>query len=302
MSVEYRLKGHEKFPLREGWIGKGLESLCKDPRLFSGKKAADELGVGSNMVKAIRYWLRVFGLITDHRGIALTELGKVILERDPDLEQMFTLWLLHMQIADCAQQATTWYLFFHHNRMSTFQKEDLFEVLKKELLAYAQIDSFTEGSLKDDIDVLLGMYGRSQKDDDPEDKVLSPFSRLGLLRKGEQGFEKQIPRLRDMDERLLLLKLYRLFEKQNGEGSVNMETITRWAEEVFYLPKLYVHQMLEKLEHRGLIALNRTAGLDTIYLPEPMDAGRLKEQELAMLREVYTSSCVYPRTSSSRNS
>ena len=31
-----RLKGHEKFHLREGWITKGLYGVSKNPKVFTG--------------------------------------------------------------------------------------------------------------------------------------------------------------------------------------------------------------------------------------------------------------------------
>ena len=48
-----RLKGHEKFHLREGWITKGLYGVDKNPKVFTGNEGTDQLGVGTNMVKSI---------------------------------------------------------------------------------------------------------------------------------------------------------------------------------------------------------------------------------------------------------
>lgn len=47
----FRLKGHEKFQLREGWITKGLYSVSKNPKIFTGNNGTDQLGVGNNMCK-----------------------------------------------------------------------------------------------------------------------------------------------------------------------------------------------------------------------------------------------------------
>ena len=38
-----RLKGHEKFHLREGWIAKGLYGVSANPRVFSGSDGTDQL-------------------------------------------------------------------------------------------------------------------------------------------------------------------------------------------------------------------------------------------------------------------
>ena len=53
-----KLKGHETFALREGWLNKGLAKVDANPKVFSENYGADALGVGSNMAKAIRYWLK----------------------------------------------------------------------------------------------------------------------------------------------------------------------------------------------------------------------------------------------------
>ena len=55
---DYRLKGHESFTLREGWLTKGLNAVHENPRVFSENSGADALGVGTNMAKSIRYWMR----------------------------------------------------------------------------------------------------------------------------------------------------------------------------------------------------------------------------------------------------
>ena len=52
---KYRFKGHESFILREGWLNKGLFEIEKDAKVFSENYGADELGVGPNMAKSIRY-------------------------------------------------------------------------------------------------------------------------------------------------------------------------------------------------------------------------------------------------------
>ena len=52
-----RLKGHEKFHLREGWIAKGLYGVSKNAKVFTGNEGTDQLGVGTNMVKSIKYWM-----------------------------------------------------------------------------------------------------------------------------------------------------------------------------------------------------------------------------------------------------
>ena len=183
--VAIRLKGHEKFHLREGWIAKGLYGVSKNAKVFTGNEGTDQLGVGANMVKSIKYWMLAMGLIGEEQrnGAELTEFGKIILKYDAFLEDDLSLWLLHSHIAKNAFRSTVWYLFFNKCQVDEFTKEELFVVLKKELIAYAETDTFPESSLRDDIDVMLNMYSKDIVSDDPEDKNKCPLAGLKLIKK-----------------------------------------------------------------------------------------------------------------------
>ena len=41
---KYRLKGHESFILRDGWLTKGIQAVEKDNGVFSKNSGADALG------------------------------------------------------------------------------------------------------------------------------------------------------------------------------------------------------------------------------------------------------------------
>jgi hypothetical protein len=64
---------HESFHPRYGWLKKGIDGAATDPEIFSREDAVVELGVGKNMVRAIRYWGLASKLLTlarndDDRG------------------------------------------------------------------------------------------------------------------------------------------------------------------------------------------------------------------------------------------
>lgn len=159
-----KLKGHEKFPLREGWLNKGIRGVQNNAKVFTGNDGPDILGVGTNMVKSIRYWMQSFMLIEENpkEGVVLSGIGKLIEQYDLYLEDYFSLWILHSCIAKNDDRATVWYLFFNKCAAEEFKKDELFDVLKKELIVYAGTDSFPDSSLKDDIDVLLNMYSKAE--------------------------------------------------------------------------------------------------------------------------------------------
>ncbi len=54
---------HETFHPRFGWLKKGFDAAKKNPDIFSQDDAPVRLGVGKNMVRAIRYWSSAFKII-----------------------------------------------------------------------------------------------------------------------------------------------------------------------------------------------------------------------------------------------
>ena len=74
-----KYSGHESFSIRKDWLAKGIrkfESLKKDELT-----SMDELGIGKNMVKSLRYWLKVTGITIDDpkkKEFKLSELGEAI--------------------------------------------------------------------------------------------------------------------------------------------------------------------------------------------------------------------------------
>ena len=82
MAMKFR--AHDTFFIRKGWLSKGMERIVEKPDLFVDKdeNPMDILGIGSNMVKALRYWLQTVGLTQEpskgKRVQTLTELGELI--------------------------------------------------------------------------------------------------------------------------------------------------------------------------------------------------------------------------------
>lgn len=259
-----RLKGHEKFHLREGWIAKGLYGVSANPRVFSGSDGTDQLGVGTNMVKSIKYWMLAMGLIKEGQknGAELTDLGKMILKYDPFLEDDLSLWLLHSYISKNNFRSTVWYLFFNKCQAEEFTKEELYTVLRKELISYAETDSFPESSLKDDIDVLLNMYSKDTKNDDPEDKNKCPLASLKLIKKEGDVYYRQQPDMRHFRDEIILYELGNIFEE---ESSIGIDYVAELAANIYHLSRVAINTILDRLDNAGYITVNRTAGLDEIY-------------------------------------
>src|SRR5438552_2795838 len=74
-SISTSFSGHETFVLRYGWLKKGFDAAVKNPSVFTAEDAVVDLGVGKNMVRAIRHWGLACGVLREEpktRGLRLT--------------------------------------------------------------------------------------------------------------------------------------------------------------------------------------------------------------------------------------
>lgn len=265
-----RLKGHETFILREGWLTKGLVAVRENPKLFFYHAGADELGVGTNMARAIRYFLREGGLIEEEgrEGADLTQVGNIITEYDRYLESDFSLWLFHCNLVKNAPRATSWHVFFNLLESREFGREDLFTEMKQKMMHYSGLTDISDRSLADDCMVLINMYCRQkEKDLDPEDKKVSPFAHLGLVRKSVSQYKKTQPDLNTLDPLILLYLIQNHFIEYSTD-SISIDDLLSKENlpgKVLNLTRVSVNQFLDELEDMGYIAVNRTAGLDMVY-------------------------------------
>ncbi len=98
-----KFRAHDTFFIRKGWLSKGMRGVSKKPDVFIShdENPMDVLGIGANMVKALRYWLQVVGLTEEpskgKRIQRFTDLGEIIYQHDTYIEELGTL-CLHLQI------------------------------------------------------------------------------------------------------------------------------------------------------------------------------------------------------------
>jgi hypothetical protein len=104
--MNYKFSGHETFPCRYAWLPKAYRLLCHDRDGFADEERAMVLlGVGKNMVRAIRFWVQATAIAQSSKsgGYVLTDFGEAILDPetgfDPFLEDRLTLWLIHWKLS-----------------------------------------------------------------------------------------------------------------------------------------------------------------------------------------------------------
>lgn len=278
-DVKLKLRGHESFYIREGWLTKGIVAINKDKYILSNTiSAIDELGVGSAMVKSIRYWLQALSLTDEKRGEKgkryqeLSEdFGKILFENDKYFEDLGTLYLLHYKLVSNKDLATTWNLFFNSIKATEMTKYHMEEGVKQLILNIDPQYEISERSLSDDCNCLIKTYFAEKSDlKNPEDNMICPFSDLGLIKKEHIRGKDEII-YKTVPERNKLDKLIVLYVIMDNLGDKQSTTIKNLIEDennigsVFNLDKNTINYYIDILRDEGYLRVNRTAGLNTIY-------------------------------------
>lgn len=177
--------GHESFTCKQFWLKKGVDFVANENNDFSHDQAVVKLGVGKNMVRAIRFWLRAFG-VTDEND-KITDLGNHLFDEngfDPYLESIGSIWLLHYHLIK-ETKATIYSLVFNEFRR---KKPDFrFEHLQKFIERYLsdlRSTTYKENTVKRDIRVFLNNYlsPNLSKRSDIEDSFSGLLYELRLIK------------------------------------------------------------------------------------------------------------------------
>ncbi|MDU7453674.1 DUF4007 family protein [Clostridium saudiense] len=278
-NTKIKIRGHESFYIREGWLRKGIVSIVEQPDILSNTQVAiDKLGVGSAMVKSIRYWLQAIQLTEEKRGDKgkryqeLTEdFGKIVFENDPYFEDLGSLYLLHYKLVTNKELATTWNLFFNGIKVTEMTKYHMEEALEQLILNIDPEHNISSRSLSDDCNCIIKTYFAEKSDiKNPEDNMICPFTDLGLLNKvnikgKEEVIFKIIPNRNKLDR---LIILYVILDNIGDNSSTTIKSLIEDENNigrVFNLDKNSVNYYVDLLEDEGYLSVNRTAGLNTIY-------------------------------------
>ena len=272
-----KFRAHDTFFIRKGWLNKGLRNVNADAGVFMGSKGnpMDVLGIGANMVKALRYWLQAVRLTSEpasgRKEQTFTNFGNVVFENDPYIEEMGTLWLLHYQLASNNEEATAWYYFFNEFKASEFTKEDFV----KQLSNYVRIngEEVSERSLEDDYNCIINTYVSRMKSNpekvQPESNIDCPFGELGLIdiaNRKEKLYRKATPK-KDLIHPLVVLAV--ILDQADGKEEIKISSIQNDpcnVGKIFNLDIITLTALLYKIELMGYIKVIRTAGLDVIRI------------------------------------
>ena len=183
-ETSFRFSGHQTFPLRIAWIPKAVSELVqgRDP-LTNFDEGITKLGLGKDMVEALRCWIEAFQIANRVDGHWSLTIGKFIFQSeeglDPYLEDVSTSWLLHWLITTNTHSPFfAWECLF--NRWPAM--EFVLKIIEAfEIEAHRTPKSASIVTLRQHWEVFLHSY-RPPRSEKGEDHLDSAMSALRLIR------------------------------------------------------------------------------------------------------------------------
>jgi hypothetical protein len=187
--MAYRFSGHETFPCRYAWLPKGFAAVADNPLTFADEESAMiRLGVGKNMVRAIRFWVQASTIVRSKKkgeGYEPTSFGTAVFGKkgfDPFLEDIRTLWLIHWNLASHIDEPLfAWDFLLNRWQMPELSRSAALRAFRKE--ADTQERALSDVTLEQHFDTFLHSYvpTRSRKGEIQEDNLDCPLVELELL-------------------------------------------------------------------------------------------------------------------------
>lgn len=278
MKIKIKMKRHESFSIREGWLTKGLLAIREDPKVFSSEFPTDVLGIGTNMVKSLKYWLMATNLVNMNKSnLEITEFGNLILKYDPYMESDFTWWLIHINLLLNIDDFYIGNLIFNKCLSKNFSKEEIFKICSNSL-DMRNIE-YNEKILMDEINMIIKTYVIDKSDETPENNFSCPLASLELLNKiGKDKYERIKPNYKTLN---YLAVYYLLLTMLDGKEYISIDeliTSPNSLAKILNLDKNLVNIYLDDMRRNRLITINRTAGLNMIYIQKKLNLNEIFEE------------------------
>lgn len=163
-KIKYSFSGHESFYCKTLWLKKGYDFASKGHD-FNADSAVIDLGVGKNMVASIRYWMRAFGLLENDE---LQPIADYLFDssegKDPYMEDLGTLWLLHFLLVSRCEATLYNIIFIQLQReRKVFDRQHVLNLVKRIMAEGGRQSQYNENTVKKDIGTMLLNYILPQK-------------------------------------------------------------------------------------------------------------------------------------------
>lgn len=276
----YTFSGHESFPCKTLWLKKGYD-FVRAEKDFNAPEAVVDLGVGKNMVAAIRYWYKAFGLNKDVKtGWIADYIFDKNTGKDPYMEDLGTLWLLHFLLVYTGE-ASLYKLFFvdFQKERRLFDREQVVSFVKRKMAKAEKQNMFNENTVKKDIGVLLLNYCLPRNPQSNEDfsTLLMDLDLLRQTDKTESLEDKRsryffnIEGKRQVTPAIFLFAL--LTVKEENDNSIPYDTLHELGL-IFCMTDLEVIDMLKQLSetYSDALTYSDVAGIRQLQFTQQLDA------------------------------
>lgn len=279
MNMKFR--AHDTFFIRKGWISKGMKYVDKAPGVFISKteNPMDVLGIGANMVKALRYWLQAIGVTEEpssgKRIQTFTSFGKLVFKYDQYIEELGTLYLLHYKLASNVELATSWYYFFNEFVLSDFTKDDFASQIGNFIRMRDEDANVAPRSIEEDFSCIINTYVPRNKTASgkvsAENNIDCPLGELGLIdiikkERNNVVYKKSVPMTTTINPWVVLAVIHANAKGRKEIGLNELLTTPCNIGRIFNLDSIAMLDVLHSAEGIGELKIVRTAGLDVINL------------------------------------
>jgi len=230
------------------------------------------------MVSAIRYWLKSFGLY-DEDG--LTDLAHYLFDdnegRDPYMEDLATLWLLHFMLV-YTNEATlyNWTFMKFQRERKQFDRLQLLSFVKREMTEAGKIKIFNENTMKKDIGILLQNYVLPKSDKSFED-FSSLLIDLNLIHQTDDGkaFYFNIDAKRKITPDIFL---YAIVMMKGEDKTVSFDLIQDISL-IFCMNGMETIKMMKYLseEYSKYVSYNEVAGIRQLQFVNDIESKQILE-------------------------
>lgn len=316
--MKLKFTGHDTFPLRYGWLYKSTNLLYSNE---NKEQTADEsirdaivnLGVGRNMVNAIKYWSEAAGVLqaknVGGRNVQqLTPFGRFLFSTqdgeqsgvDPYLEDIGSIWLLHFFLNFSEDALTGYRYFFNYCNFQQFEKGKLVDEVYSAAIELTGQEPGKKSTVKKDVDCFLHTYTKKSRGNKAvdEDSFASPLAELGLVREVSSGYlVSELGIRQSLPTKIFSFALCKFIARETENSNVNsidFDSILSKPGSPGRIFRLSEQGLSNALNDAAKDTFNRIAWTDSLGLRQITISEKLKKSpEEYLLQEYYGAGCAY---------
>lgn len=276
--MKHVYSGHESFSCKTLWLKKGYDFINNNFS-FNAPDAVVRLGVGKNMVSSIRFWMKAFGLTKNDKLMSIANyLFNSNEGKDPYVEDLGTLWLLHFLLVSTGEATLYNILFTQLQReRKTFDRQHLLSFVKRVMIEDGKQSQFNENTVKKDIGTLLLNYVIPQKNS-ASDEYNSLLIDLNIIRVDAEG-KNYVFNISGKCQLPWQIFLYAILSLKGKDNTVDYDLLQKIGL-IFCMNDIEVIEICKNLEshYSNEIKYSETAGIRQLQFINEISIERVLDE------------------------